>query len=308
MSGHLRFWHATLLVLAGLSTSPAFSNPFDFLFNAAPAEVTAAAPAEVAAPAPAEQGCLPQPGRSTADGQRWVYHLDGHRKCWFQAAVGATNVKRPVNHPAAKQRVAAREDNEVALRKPTAAVDARAELARPAPVEAPQPTPPEPRVVDVAPDLATGAAALMPPAPIKPATDQLTPDHSTAPQVDVERLLATASSADDNVGLSERPSPRVADPIAETSESEQGWTATWLGVVLMALGLVSLLSASRTIAALVGRLLESEDEPPANRRTSSVRAEEPLRRPRPLQARRVPPRGARAAGAGAARARRLCGP
>lgn len=272
MSGHLRFCLTTLLILAGLSTSPASSNPFEFLFDAPPAEV--------AVPAAAAQECLPQPGRFTANGQHWVYRLDGRRKCWFQAAAGVTTVKRPVDHPAVKQRISAPEENAAALRKPKAVVDARAELPRPALVETLQPTPPGPRVGDVAPDLAMGAAALVLPAPIKPATDQLTSDHPMPPQVDVEKLLATASFADDSVGSSEHPTPQVAAPIAETSKSRQGWTAAWLGVLLMALGFVSVLSSSRAFAGamLVGRFLKSENELPADRRTQSVQAEEPLRR------------------------------
>ena len=98
MSGHLRFCFAAFLLLAGLS-SPASSNPFAALFNAAPGE---AAP-----PAPAEEACLLQPGKSTADGQHWVYRYDGHRKCWFQTAEGTATVKEPVHHHATKQRAAA---------------------------------------------------------------------------------------------------------------------------------------------------------------------------------------------------------
>ena len=60
MSGHLRSCFAACVLLAGLSTSPASSNPFDFLFNAAPAEATA--------PRAAEEECMPHPGKST-DGQ-----------------------------------------------------------------------------------------------------------------------------------------------------------------------------------------------------------------------------------------------
>jgi len=54
------------------------------LFNAAPGQATA--------PAPVAEECLPQPGKSTADGQHWVYRFDGRRKCWFQAAEGIATV------------------------------------------------------------------------------------------------------------------------------------------------------------------------------------------------------------------------
>lgn len=238
MSGHLRFCFAVLL--AGLSTSPASSNPFDALFNASPRQATA--------PAPAAQECLPQPGKSTADGQHWVYRFDGHRKCWFQAAEGIATVKKPV-HDTAKHRIAAREENETALRKRKAVADPRAELLRSALPETPQPTPPadEFKVANAAPISATGAAALVPPAPIvaKPASDQLTPDHPTLHQVDVETLLAAAPAASDGVAASAASATPVTVSIAEAGDEGPGWT--WLGVLLMALGLVSVLSSSRTI-------------------------------------------------------------
>src|SRR5215469_6359103 len=122
--GHLRFCLAAFFVLAGLSTSSASSNFLDFLFN----------PKEAAAPAPAEQGCLPQPGKSTIDGQHWVYRIDGRRKCWFQAAVGVATVKKPGQHGATK-RASAAEENEFLVRKRRAIVEAYAEVPRPATAE-----------------------------------------------------------------------------------------------------------------------------------------------------------------------------
>ncbi|OKO83150.1 hypothetical protein [Bradyrhizobium sp. NAS96.2] len=255
MSGHLRFCFAAFL-LAGLSTSPASSNPFDDLFNASPGQATA--------PAPAAEDCLPQPGRSTAEGQHWVYRFDGHRKCWFQAAEGIATAKRPVHRHAAKDRVATREAT--ALRKRKAVVDARAEVLRSAPAETPHPTPPAPelKVADAAPVSAMAAAALVPPAPIvaKPASDQLTPDHPTPRQVDVETLLAAAPAASDAVTASVPPATPVAVPFAEAGDGGRGWTATWLGVLLIVLGLVSLLSSSRTVrgAVLVGRFLDARTD------------------------------------------------
>jgi len=53
MSGPLRFCFAACLVVAGLSTSPAFSNPFADLFN------TPLGQASATAPAPAAEECLP---------------------------------------------------------------------------------------------------------------------------------------------------------------------------------------------------------------------------------------------------------
>ena len=241
MSGHLRFCIAAFVLLAGLPTSPASSNPFSDFFNAAPRQATA--------PASAEEECLPRPGNSTAAGQHWVYRLEGHRKCWFQAAE-ETAVKKQVRHRAAKPRVAAPEENEAARRKRKAVVDARAELLRSAPAETSKPMRPAPelKVVDAASVLTTGAAAFVPPAPVENlATDQLTLGHPTPRQVDVETLLAVAPAASDAVAASVPPATPVAFPIAEAADDGRGWTETWLSVLLMALGLVSVLGSSRTV-------------------------------------------------------------
>jgi hypothetical protein len=248
MSGHLRFCFAAFLLLAGLSTSPASSNPFAaFLGQAAPVEATA--------PASAEKECLSQPGKSAAEGQHWVYRFDGHRKCWFQAAEGIPMAKKSVHHHAAKH-VAAPKENAATPRKRKAVVDARAELLRSAPAGTPQPAPPASalKVVDASPVPATGAAALVPPpAPdiAKPATDQLAPENPTLRHVDVETLLAAAPASSDAVAASVPPATPVAIPIAEAGDEVPGWTATWLGVLLMALGFVFLLSSSRTLRGAV---------------------------------------------------------
>ncbi|WP_235940138.1 hypothetical protein [Bradyrhizobium hipponense] len=210
---------------------------------------------------------MPEPGKSTADGQHWVYRFDGHRKCWFQAAEGTATVKRSIHHHAAKRRVAGPAESETGPRKrKEAVVDARAELLRSAPAETPQPTPQAPKlkVADAAPVPTTGAGALVPPASVvtNPATDQLTPDHSTPRQVDVETLLAAAPAASDAVAASMPPATPVAVPIGETGDDWPRWSATWLGVLLMVLGLVSLLSSSRTLrrAVLVARFRDSRTD------------------------------------------------
>jgi hypothetical protein len=244
MSGHLRFCFATFVLLAGLSASPASSNPFADWFNVAPRQATAPAAAE------AEEECLPRPGKSAAEGQRWVYRLDGHRKCWFQAAEEVA-VKKEVRHRAAKPRVAATEENEAARRKRKAVVDARAELLRSTPAET-KPTRPAPelKMVDAASVPATGAAAFVPPAPIENRATELTPDRRTR-QVDVDTLLAAAPATSDSVAASGPPATPAAFPIAEAADDGLGWTATWLGALLMALGLVSVLGSSRTVREAV---------------------------------------------------------
>jgi hypothetical protein len=237
MSGHLRFCFAAFVLLAGLSASPASSNPFADLFNVAPRQAPA--------PAPAEEECVPRPGKSTTAGQRWVYRLEGHRKCWFQAAE-VTAVKKQVRYRAAKPRVTAPEENEAERPKRKAVVDARAELLRSAPAEMSQPMWPAPelKVADAASVLATVIAAFVPPAPIENrATDRLTPDHRTPRQVDVETLLAAAPATSDSVAAA----APVTFPFTEAADDGRDWMATWLGVLLMALGLVSVLGSSRTL-------------------------------------------------------------
>jgi len=263
MSGHLRFCFAAFLLLAGFSTSPASTNPIAALFNTAPGDATA--------PAIGEQGCLRQPGKAT-NGQHWVYRLDGPRKCWFQVAERSATVKKLVHDYAAKQRVVAPEENEAAQRKPNAVVgDARAE-----PPETSQLAPPvrELKVVHADSLIAAGAAALVPRAPVvaKPATEQLAPDYPKQRPVDVEPPLETAPSANDTIASYVPAATSVAVPIAEADEEKRGWRETWLGVLLIALGLISLMSSSATLRGYrAGRAISrSEDKSTANRRTFSV--------------------------------------
>ncbi|MGY3489492.1 hypothetical protein ACVW1C_007375 [Bradyrhizobium sp. USDA 4011] len=244
MSGHLRFCFAAFVLLAGLSTSSASSNPFSGFFNTGPA----AAPA----PTSAEVECLPRPGKSTADGQHWVYRVEGRRRCWFQIAEGTETVKKPVRHRAARHRAATAEEDKIAARKRMAVVDARAELQRSALEDTSRPSPSAPvLVVDAGPVLATGIATPVSPAPLsRRANDRPTPDEITPRQVDVEALLAAAPAASDVVAAS---APSLAFSTAKAGDDGWGWT--WLGMPLMALGLLSVLSASRTQWAVLLRQL-----------------------------------------------------
>jgi hypothetical protein len=249
MSGHLRFCFAAVVLLAALPASPASSNPLADFFNAGPAP----APAQATAPAAAEGECLPRPGKSTTAGQRWVYRFDGHRKCWFQTDQGIAMVKKQVRHGAAKPLAAVPEENEAAPRQQKAVVDARAELLRSAPAEASQPTrlAPEFKAVDAASVPATGPAAVVPLAPVeKLATDQLAPDHATPRVVEVKTVRVTAPAASDAVAASVPPAP-VAIPVADAADDRQGWMETLLGVLLIALGLVSVLGSSPSLREAV---------------------------------------------------------
>jgi hypothetical protein len=183
-----------------------------------------------------------RPGKSTTAGQRWVYRYDGHRKCWFQAAEGTATVRKQVRHSVAKPRVAVAEENEAAPRRRKADVDARAELLRSAAAETSQPMPlaPEFKVVDAASVPATRTAAFARPAVV----EKLTPDDPMPNQVDVETLLAAATAPSDAVAASVLPASVAAD-------DGQGWMATLLGMLLMALGLVSVLGSSPTLREAV---------------------------------------------------------
>lgn len=221
MSGHWRFCVTAFLVFAGLSTAPAFSNPLADLFNLAPKEATTAPSPAREAPALA---CVPQPGRSTAPGQHWVYRLDGHRKCWFQAAEGTASVKKHVHHYAAKRPATAPEEDEAAPRKKTV-VDARAQLLSAEPADSFQPTPPARDAVDTVSVPAIRVATLVPAAPI-------------------EMLLAAAPPARGTVASSVPPAALGAPSIPEADEEQWEWIATRAGAVLIALGVIFLLGGS----------------------------------------------------------------
>ncbi|KRR18181.1 hypothetical protein CQ14_24970 [Bradyrhizobium lablabi] len=239
MSGHLRFCFAAFVFLASLSTSPASSNSFADFFNLAPRQATAPAPAE------AEEECLSRPGKSTTAGQHWVYRFDGHRKCWFQTDE-AVAAKQQARHRAAKPRAVSTEENEAARRKRKAVVDARAELLRSAPAETSPPTPPAPRlkVADAASVVAAGAAALVPPAPI---ANGVADQQPASRQVDVETLLTAAPAASAAVAISVPSAAPTAVTVAEAADDGWGSTASWIGMLLMALGLVSVLVSSRPL-------------------------------------------------------------
>ena len=248
MSGHRRLRVAAFLVFAGLSTLPAFSNPLTDLFNPAPKE--AAAPV----PAPAKEACVLQPGNSTVLGQHWFYHLDGHRKCWFQAADATHSVNKPIHRYAAKRPVIAPEENKVALRNRTV-LDARDQLLSAAPADTSQPTAPASEVVDKA--SVPAAAPSVPAAPIaaQPTIDRLTSDHAAPHSVDVEMLLADSSLDKDMAASSVPPAAPGAASVPDANEHHWELMATRAGVVLIALGLVFLVGSLLASRFLVSRLV-----------------------------------------------------
>lgn len=233
MSGHLRFYFASFVLFGGVSTAPASSNPLSDFFN------TATPQPAVTAPLPAE--CLPRPGTSIPDG-RWVYRMEGHRKCWFLAE-GIAMVKKQVNRRVVKDHAASPDENDSARQRRGAVIEARAELLRSAPADRYQRTPPAPEVnvADAAPDLAAGTIA---PPSVPPVADlpsgQLTPEQPVPRQVDVEQLLAVAP-ADSS------PAIPMGARNDEARNEARSWKLTWLGVLLMTLGGFSILSSSRTV-------------------------------------------------------------
>lgn len=96
----------------------------------------------------------------------------------------------------------------------------------------------------------------MSPTSLSGRADRLTPDEIASRQVDVDALLAAAPAASDVVTTSPSATP-LAFSIAEADDGGQGWT--WLGMLLMVLGLVSVLSGSQTIrwAVLLPQLRSS---------------------------------------------------
>ncbi|MDI3561871.1 hypothetical protein [Bradyrhizobium sp. Arg816] len=204
---------------------------------------------------------MSRPGKSTADGQHWVYRVEGRRRCWFQVAEATGTVKQSVRDRAAKDRAAKAEENKTTARK-RKAVDARAELQRSAPEDTSRPSPSAPvQVVDAGPVLATGSATRVSPVPLSK-HDRLTADGITPRQVgvqadvqvDVEAMLAATPAVSDAVAASATP---LAFSIADAGDDGQGWT--WLGALLMVFGFLFVLSASRTIrwAVLLHQLRSS---------------------------------------------------
>lgn len=245
MSSHLRFGFAAFFLVA-VFTTPAASNVITDLFSPNPAPEAAAAAA-----APAPDACLPQPGKSTAAGQHWVYRYDGSRKCWFQAAEDSALAKKAARHRVARQSVAAAEQDKPAPRQQENVEDARAEMPSSAPEQAPQPVPPEPKltIVRTIPVRVSDAAGQVPPAPVldKPNADQPTPDQpnsdQSAPrQLDAETLLAKAPAASEEAAYVP-PAMPLAAPIAKTGGGEDS-IVSWLGVLLIALGGAALLSST----------------------------------------------------------------
>jgi len=227
MSGYLRFCFAGLVSAGTLWSAPASSNPLADIFN------TAAPQPAVTSPPQAE--CQRSPANSSADGQHWVYRMDGHRKCWFLTE-GTAKVKKTVRRRGAQDRPPSLAENGAAQPMQSAVVDAHAEMLRSTPAEPSQSPVSVFKVADAASD--AGTAALTSGAPIA-GLHSKQPDHSLPGQVDVEQLLAAVPT-----------DPPEAMPVGaripEVPVEARSWTA-WFGVLLMMLGGFSILSSSRML-------------------------------------------------------------
>ena len=243
MSGHWRFCVTAFILAAGIPTSPASSNPLTDLFNPAPKEAATPARAEDApAPTPVREACASQPGRSTAPGQHWVYHLNGHRRCWFQASEATVSAKKQIRHHFARRPAVAPEEDEAALRKKTV-LDARAQVLSAAPAAAPEPAASAPEAVDTASVPAPEPATPVPAAPIaaEPTIDPLTSDRAAPRSVNVEMLLAASTVDRDTAASSVSPTAPDAPSAASADNGES--TAAWAGTMLIALGFVFLVGS-----------------------------------------------------------------
>lgn len=227
MSGHLRLHFAVCCSVAALSTSPAFSNPFTTIFNGGPAARTFA-----------DDRCLARPGKSAADGLHWVYRLDGHRRCWFQVPKGTPLAKRAAQHRTAKHTVGDAQEN------------ARSELLRSVPRDATLPAPVRFARAHTILSREVIPLASEPSIPYNP-NDQLIPDYVGPPPV---RLAYLAAAESDEIPRP-APSPKPVT-FSSTEPGKYEKDLTWIGMLLMALGLVSVSSASSTVrAALLRRPL-----------------------------------------------------
>ncbi|MDH2356333.1 hypothetical protein QCM80_37605 [Bradyrhizobium sp. SSUT112] len=140
-------------------------------------------------------------------------------------------------------RAASSDENEASRQARSPVIDARAELLGSSPAERAPPTPPgrEVKVADAASVSDGDTQAVMPAAPVTALpSGQLTPEHFVPPQVNVEKL-ASAARAESPPAM-----PMGARNEAVRDEART-WTVTWLGVLLMTLGGISILSSSRTL-------------------------------------------------------------
>jgi hypothetical protein len=279
MSGYLRCGFAVFFLAAGFAT-PAASNVLtDLLTPNTASEAATAAPAQASTPAPeqcARQPGAPAAGQHwfyRLEGSRKCWYQAAEDSTAAKRAarhrVASRRSPAPEEDEPAPRKQKAVEDaraelvNSAPAQRPEPAPVASAPAQTPDPAPAPQPAPapalvqaamPQPTpsapkltMVHTVPVQVADAAAQVPPVLVpttlgiaQPTSGQQASDQSRPPQVDVERLLADAPAASDEVASAAPAMPIVAD-----------WIASWLGGLLMALGCAALLSASPTLRQAV---------------------------------------------------------
>lgn len=224
MSGHRRVCVTTFFLFAGLAVSPASSNSLaDWINN----------PALEEAKAPAQAECVAHLGKSTAPGRHWMYHQDGHRKCWFEGHV-TYPVQRRTHHHAPKRP----DENEATLRK-MGAMNARDQLLTAPPTQV-SASPPAPDVIDTAIVPSGGPATLASaaPLPLQRKAEQLTTNPRLAD------MISAVATLDKDGTVSSTPQAVAAAPAVPDASTDR-WRsmATRLGMAAVALGLVLLLGS-----------------------------------------------------------------
>ncbi|WP_271593306.1 hypothetical protein [Bradyrhizobium sp. CCBAU 65884] len=151
-------------------------------------------------------------------------------------------MKKTVRRRVAKDSTARLDESGATSLRQSGVIDARAELLRSAPIQPTQPPHSELKVANAASGLDTDtariSAAFISAHAHRPA--------STPSQVDVDQLLA-APPANDVATSSEHPIMPMGVRLAKAGHEAPSQTATWLGVLLMMLGMLSIISSSRSL-------------------------------------------------------------
>jgi hypothetical protein len=240
MFAHLRFFVSVLVILTGVSASPAYSNPIADLSN------SKGAIERVVAPAVPQETCLLRPGQSAVAGKRWVYHREGHRKCWFPTTEPA-QLKKRVRYRPAKASVAASAESQNMQPKPESIDDARAELL-PAVPEIPQALPSASGFDVVAAGSVLSAERA---SPLAAELNRLEPDNRAEPRLDTDTDLRRASPPKSTRHAALVGAAAPVHPASQALDDKLGWPATWIAMLLMTLGFISILSSNRAIRDIV---------------------------------------------------------
>lgn len=238
MFAHLRCFFPALVTLTGVFLSPAYSDPI------ADRSDPKVATGQAAAPAAGQETCLSRPGNTSMAGQRWVYHTEGQRKCWFQTT-GQPRLKKPVRSANASV-VASAEDKNIRP-KPKRIEDAQAKLPTlgQESAQAP-PSAPGREVVPAAPILSAERAS-------RPTQelDRQVPDKPAGRQLNADIFLTGALSQKvASQATVVAPAPLVHST-SDALDDKPSWPTTWIAVLLMTLGFTAILGSNRAVRDIV---------------------------------------------------------